>query len=141
MWLNDALQFDIDFYFNRYDNFIAQVEMNVPKTSGPDSIAFYLDDKTKQKRYRMWTNSKTVAYNYGSTVGIKYRVLKDFLAMGNVTFSTLQRRSGKDGLEDGFNTPKWIANVSLGNEKVFGSFGFMFTYRWQSNFYWQSFLV
>lgn len=141
LWLNDALQFDIDFYFNRYDNFIAQVEMNIPKTSNTDSIAFYLADKTKQNKYRMWTNSKTIAYNYGSSMGIKYNVYKDFHAIGNVTYAALQRRSSTDGLEDGFNTPQWIYNISVANDKIFRSLGFMVTYRWQSSYYWQSFLV
>ena len=139
--LNDDLQLDIDFYFNKYNQFIAQVEMNIPKTSNPDSIAFYLVDKSKQDRYRMWTNSKTIAYNYGSSMGLKYRFLKNFQAIGNATFSRLQRKSSNDGLEDGYNTPQWITNLSIGNDKVFRSLGFMITYRWQSSYYWQSFLV
>ena len=141
LWLNDEFQLDVDFYFNHYTHFIAQVEMNIPKTAKPDSIAFYLADKKKQDRYRMWTNSKTTAYNYGSSLGVKYRFFRDFRAMGNVTFSKLQRKSSNDGLEDGFNTPQWITNISLGNDKVFRSLGFMVTYRWQSAYYWQSFLV
>ncbi len=139
--LNTDLQWDIDFYYNKYTNFIAQVEMNIPKTSNADSIAFYLNDKKKQDRYRMWTNSKTTAYNYGSSLGMKIRFYRDFRAMGNVTFSKLQRKSSNDGLEDGFNTPQWIANVSIGNDKVFRRLGFMITGRWQSGYYWQSFLV
>ena len=118
-WFNGDLQFDLDFYYNQYEQFIAQVEMNVPKTNNPDSIPFYLYDKKKQDRYRMWTNSKTTAYNYGSSMGVKVRLVKNFQVMGNVTFSKLQRKSGNDGLEDGFNTPQWITNVSLGNENVF----------------------
>jgi iron complex outermembrane receptor protein len=141
LWLNDALQIDIDFYFNRYDNFIGQVEMNIPKTSNADSVAFYLADKSKQDRYRMYTNSKTVAYNYGSTAGIRYRMFQNFFVAGNFTFATLQRKSNTDGFEEGFNTPSWITNLSLGNDKVFRSLGFNVTYRWQSNYYWQSFLV
>ena len=139
--LNDDLQFDIDFYYNQYKKFIAQVEMNIPKTANPDSIAFYLSDKTKQDRYRMWTNSKTVAFNYGSSMGLKYRFLQNFQATGNITLSRLQHKSTNDGLEDGYNTPQWISNISVGNAKVFRSLGFMVTYRWQSSYYWQSFLV
>ncbi len=141
LFFNDDLQLDIDFYYNKYDQFIAQVEMNIPKTSDQDSIAFYLVDKKKQDRYRMWTNSKTVAYNYGSSMGLKYRFLKNFQITGNVTFSRLQRKATTDGLEDGYNTPQWITNLSIGNDKVFRSLGFMVTYRWQSSYYWQSFLV
>ena len=135
------LQLDIDFYFNKYTNFIAQVEMNIPKTSDPDSIPFYLYDRRKQDRYRMWTNSSTSAYNYGSSLGLKYTLLKNFQVTGNVTYSALQHKSSNDGLEDGFNTPKWITNLGLGNEKIFKSLGFMINYRWQSTYYWQSFLV
>lgn len=140
-WFNNALDVDIDFYFNRYDNFIGQVEMNIPKTSNPDSVAFYLADKTKQDRYRMYTNSKTVAYNYGSTVGVKYRMSRGFMIGGNLTYANLQRKSNTDGFEDGFNTPKWMTNLSLGNDKIFRTLGFMVTYRWQTSYYWQSFLV
>ncbi len=139
--LDEDLQLDVDFYYNQYTNFIAQVELNIPKTSNPDSIAFYMADKKKQDRYRLWTNSRTVAHNYGSTLGLKYMFLKNFQASGNVTYSKLDRKSGNDGLEDGFNTPEWITNISIGNEKVFRNIGFMVTYRWQSAYYWQSFLV
>lgn len=139
--LNNRLQLDIDFYYNNYQGFIAQVELNIPKTANPDSIAFYLADRQKQDRYRLWTNSATTAYNYGSSLGIKYNLFKDFVAMTNLTYARLDRKSGNDGLEDGFNTPEWITNFSIGNEKLFRSLGFMITYRWQSSYYWQSFLV
>lgn len=139
--MDGDLQVDIDFYYNKYKQFIAQVEMNLPKTSDPDSIPFYLYDKKKQDRYRLWTNSKTVTYNYGSSMSVRYSFLKNFQTTANVTFSKLQRKSGKDGLEDGFNTPQWIANVSIGNDNVFRKFGFMVTYRWQNSYFWQSFLV
>lgn len=139
--LNNRLRLDVDFYYNNYQGFIAQVELNIPKTSNPDSIAFYLADRQKQDRYRLWTNSKTTAYNYGSSLGLRYKLLKGFHAIGNVTYARLDRKSSNDGLEDGFNTPKWITNISIGNEKIFRSLGFMVTYRWQSSYYWQSFLV
>lgn len=141
LWLNEDLQLDLDFYYNKYTNFIAQVEMNIPKSGNPDSVAFYLVDKSKQDRYRMWTNSKTTAYNIGSSIGFKYRFVKNFQAIGNVTYAKLQHKSSNDGLEDGFNTPRWIMNFSIGNENVFRNLGFMITAHWQSSYYWQSFLV
>ncbi len=140
-FFNEDLQIDVDFYYNRYNDFIAQVEMNIPKTSIPDSIPFYLNDRTKQDRYRLWTNSKTRAFNYGAGLGIRYNVLSNFKITGNLTYAKLQRKTSNDGLEDGFNTPEWIVNFSVGNENVFKHFGFTITYRWQSGYYWQSFLV
>jgi iron complex outermembrane receptor protein len=139
--LAQNVQLDVDFYYNKYTQFIAQVEMNVPKSSLPDSLAFYLNDKQMQERYRMWTNSQTTAYNYGSSIGLRYRFVRNFQVAGNVSYSRLDRRSSGDGLEDGFNTPRWITNLSLGNDKIYRTLGFMMTYRWQTGYYWQSFLV
>ena len=140
-FLEGDLQFDLDFYYNRYNNFIAQVEMNIPRTALADSIPFYLNDRRKQDRYRMWTNSHTTAYNYGAGIGLRYTLLRNFNASGNVTYARLQRKSNNDGLEDGFNTPRWIINISLANDHLYKNIGFNLTWRWQGDYYWQSFLV
>lgn len=138
---DEKLQVDLDFYYNRYDHFIAQVEMNIPKTSTADSIPFYLNDRKKQERYRLWTNSKTTAFNYGAGLGLRYDIVSNFKLTGNLTYARLQRRTSNDGLEDGFNTPEWIFNLSFQNNNVYRNIGFNITYRWQSGYYWQSFLV
>jgi outer membrane receptor protein involved in Fe transport len=140
-FFNEELQIDLDFYFNRYTDFIAQVEMNIPRTLVKDSIPFYMNHRRKQDRYRLWTNSKTTAYNFGAGIGVRYNMIGDYKVTGNVTYAKLQRTSQNDGLEDGFNTPEWIVNLSFGNEDVFNRFGFNLTYRCQSSYYWESFLV
>ena len=50
-------------------------------------------------------------------------------------------RSNEDGLEDGFNTPDWIANFSLSNTNIYKHIGASISYKWQNNYYWQSFLI
>ena len=72
LFANGKVLVDADFYFNGYRSFITQANMNVPKTSGLDSIPFALYNKSQQSPYRMWTNSKTKAYNYGFKAGITY---------------------------------------------------------------------
>src|SRR4051794_19140758 len=67
LFLRSRLYIDADFYFNKYHAFIAQVEASVPKTTIPDSIPYYLNDKKLQDRYRLWTNSKTTVYNVGGS--------------------------------------------------------------------------
>ncbi|SMB90299.1 TonB-dependent receptor plug [Hymenobacter roseosalivarius DSM 11622] len=47
------LLLDVDFYYNSYRDFIAQVEAYVPKTSNPDSAAIYLSTRATQNRYRL----------------------------------------------------------------------------------------
>ena len=135
------LSVDADFYYNKYNNFIGQVEINVPNTTKPDSIPYYLNDKTKQGRYRAWTNSQSTVYNIGGSLGLSYKLFQKYILTGNVSYAKLQRTANEDALEDGFNTPQWIANFSFGGNRVVGNLGFNATYKWQSGFYWQSFLV
>lgn len=140
-FFDDKLSIDADFYYNVYSNLMAQVEANIPRTSNPDSIPYYFNDKAKQDRYRLWTNSKTISYNYGSTLGLIWNMPLFFRLNGNVTLAKLNRTDQKDGLEDGFNTPKWIYNVGFGNPSLGKHFTFQFNYRWQSSFLWQSSLA
>ncbi|SFD01521.1 iron complex outermembrane recepter protein [Chitinophaga sp. CF118] len=141
LFLNNRLFADVDFYYNKYTAFIAQVEMSVPNTQRADSVPYSLYDKKTQSRYRMWTNSATTVYNYGAGLRLKYDLRKGYIADGNVSYAKLEKKSEDDGLEDGFNTPQWMANISLSNENIFKNFGAGITYRWQDNYYWQSFLV
>jgi len=141
LFLDNRLLADVDFYYNKYSSFIAQVEMSVPNTQNADSVAYSLYDKKTQARYRMWTNSNTTVYNYGLGLRLKYDLSNGYIADGNVSFAKLTKKSSDDGLEDGFNTPKWMANIMLSKEHIFKHFGAGITYRWQDNYYWQSFLV
>lgn len=140
LWKN-KLTFDADFYYNIYQNFIAQVEVNIPKTSLADSIPYYLNNPTRQDRYRLWTNSKSTVYNYGATLGMQYLFWEKFQVSGNVTYSKLDSKTNNDGLEEAFNTPTWIYNIQLNNPNVYKNLGFGLTYRWQSAYLWQSALA
>ncbi|OON70382.1 TonB-dependent receptor [Hymenobacter sp. CRA2] len=135
------LLLDVDFYYNRYQDFIAQVEAYVPKTNNPDSAAIYLSNRATQNRYRLWTNSRTRVYNYGGSAGLRYELPDGLLAGANLTYARLDRTQSGDGLEDGFNTPRWIYNLSLGHDNAFRSLGFGLNYRWQQRYYSQTFLV
>ncbi|QNF34210.1 TonB-dependent receptor [Adhaeribacter swui] len=137
---NNRLFLDADFYFNSYRNFIAQVEVNqIAKRGVPtDSVPFYLYDKQKQDRYRLWTNSTSTVFNYGSSVGIRFQFYKNYSLAGNGSLAKLYRKTLNDGLEEAFNTPTWITNLSLGNSQIFKNFGFNIAWHWQNSFLWQS---
>jgi iron complex outermembrane receptor protein len=139
--LKKHLFIDADFYYNSYDNFIAQVEASVPNTTILDSIPTYLFSKSTQSRYRMWTNSKSKIYNYGASLGLRYRYNEHFSIQANISYSKLDRTEEKDGLEDGFNTPAVITNVTLIGEKLWNNFGASLTGRLQNAFSYMSFLV
>ncbi|RYU78186.1 TonB-dependent receptor [Hymenobacter persicinus] len=132
---------DVDFYYNAYRDFIAQVEAYVPKTLNPDSAAIYLNSRSTQNRYRLWTNAQSKVYNYGGSLGLRYELPRGFRAGANATYARLARTESGDGLEDGFNTPRWLYNVSLDNENLYRGLGFGLRYHWQQRYYSQTFLV
>lgn len=139
--LKKSLFIDYDFYYNKYENFIAQVEASIPNTTDSAQIPTALYTKATQSRYRLWTNSKSKIYNYGSSLGLKYRYNDMFSILGNVTYSKLDRTDDKDGLEDGFNTPKFILNGTFVAENLWKNLGASITYRQQSKYDYVSFLV
>ncbi|MDO7853606.1 TonB-dependent receptor [Hymenobacter sp. CA1UV-4] len=140
---------DVDFYYNAYRDFIAQVEAYVPvtATSTPitnadlSTVATALNTRTGQARYRLWTNSQTQVYNYGGSLGLRYELAGGYLAGANTTYTRLDRTATSDGLEDGFNTPRWAYNLSLANENAYKRLGFGLNHRWQQGYYSQTFLV
>ncbi|MCC6720569.1 MAG: TonB-dependent receptor [Bacteroidia bacterium] len=132
---------DADIYYNIYENFIAQVEANIPSTEIIDSIPYYLYSKSKQNRFRLWTNSKSKIYNLGASIGMKLKLNNIISILTNATYSKLYKTEDKDGLEDGFNTPEWIINNSLIFENIKKKLGFGFTHRYQTKYEYVSFLV
>ena len=151
------LLLDLDFYYNAYRDFIAQVEAYVPvqRGGGPplppnaplNAVATALNNSTldsptpTQARYRLWTNSQSRVHNYGGALGLRYELAHGYLAGANATYTRLARTDNGDGLEDGFNTPRWAYNLSLGNENAWRNIGFGLNYRWQQGYYSQTFLV
>lgn len=137
----NRLKLDADFYYNIYHNLIAQIDANVPQTQNQDSVAFYLQSNGKQNLYRLWTNSKTVSYNYGATVGITYQLSMKYNVGGNFTYAKLAHRDRTDGLEDGFNTPEWTYNLFFGSPHFYKGIGFNLSFRQQAAYLWQSALA
>jgi iron complex outermembrane receptor protein len=157
------LLIDVDFYYNSYRDFIAQVEAYVPTgtANAPNSplrdpqqasylpvagdnltaVATALNARATQARYRLWTNSRSQVYNYGGSAGLRYNLAGGYLLGANATYTRLDRTENGDGLEDGFNTPRWLYNVSLANENAYRNFGFGLNFRHQVSYYSQTFLV
>lgn len=144
------LLFDVDFYANSYRDFIAQVEAYVPTTATGtplasqadlNTVATALSTRATQARYRLWTNSQSQVYNYGGSAGLRYEVGHGYLLGANTTYTRLDRTENGDGLEDGFNTPRWAYNLSLANDDAYQHVGFGLHYRHQTGYFAQTFLV
>jgi iron complex outermembrane receptor protein len=138
--MNGKLKMDIDAYYNIYRNLMAQIDANVAKTQNPDSAAYYFQNNSKQNLYRLWTNSKTVSFNYGATLSVSYALAK-YNVGSNFTFAKLARKDQSDGLEDGFNTPEWTYNIFFGTPNLYKTIGFNINFRQQAAYLWQSALA
>ncbi|TLV03994.1 TonB-dependent receptor [Dyadobacter luticola] len=141
LFFNNSLYANVDAYLSRFSNFIAQANMNIPNTTDPAQIPAALYTRTTQSPYRMYTNSRSVIYNFGFSAGLHYQWQKSWVLSANTTFAKLRNTENQDGLEDGFNTPKWIYNLSVSKRELAKNLDATLAYRWQSGYFSQTFLV
>jgi len=141
LFFNNSLYANADVYLSRFSNFIAQANMNVPNSTNEATIPADLYTRTTQSPYRMYTNSQSIIDNFGFSAGLNYKFKKNLIVSANTTFSKLRNTENQDGLEDGFNTPKWIYNISVSKKDLLKNTDVTLAYRWQSKYLSQTFLV
>jgi outer membrane receptor protein involved in Fe transport len=146
--LNNRLAIDFDAYANTYTGFLGQVEVAVPKSGkvGTDAAVLDMLTRSQQDRYRVYTNAKNKYTSYGSSLGFTYNVYKKYTTSGNVNYNALTANPNPDVFLTGFNTPKWVTNLTFGNREVVKTvggvaIGFNVVWRWQDNVYWESTLA
>ena len=141
--LNDhKLIIDVDAYLNEYDGFLGQVEVAVPQTGVIGTDASVMDmlaaNRSRQTRYRVFTNARNQYKNYGSSLGITWNFYQKYLFSGNVNYNNIVANQTSDIFLTAFNTPKWSANLSVGNRAIIKNLGWNIVWRWQSSFDWES---
>ena len=136
----NKLAVDADAYYNSYRNFLGQVDVAVPTNGNVGSDAAVLDmlTRTKQVRYRVYTNARQVYYSYGASVGVTYNFYQKYVLSGNFNYNNLIANDNPDVFVTGFNTPKYVTNISFGNREIARNLGFNVVWRWQDSFFWQS---
>ena len=155
--LHNKLVIDIDAYTNKYDGFLGQVQVFVPKgeTVSSDAAVLAMLDRNRdataatastaaskgQERYRVYTNAKNTYTNYGAGFAVTYNFFKKYIIAGNVSFNKMKSGKTKDIFVTGFNTPSWMTNLSFGNKEIFKNIGFNIVWRWQDALVWESPLV
>jgi hypothetical protein len=141
--LNNKLVVDFDAYYNLYRGFLGQVEVSVPTSGKVGSDAGVLDmlTRTKQDRYRVYTNAKNSYTSYGSSLGLTYNFYKKFTVLGNLNYNKLSKNPNPDIFLTSFNTPAWISNISISNREILKNIGFNIVYRWQDRVFWESTLA
>jgi len=140
---DNTLIIDFDAYHNSYKGFLGQVEVAVP-TSGPvgsDGAVLDMLTRSKQNRYRVFTNAKNTYNSYGSSLGVTYIFYKKYTVSGNANYNALSKNPNPDIFLTSFNTPEWVTNLSLSNREVIKNLGFNIVWRWQDQVYWESTLA
>ena len=140
--LDNKLVLDIDAYTNVYSGFLGQVEVAVPATGKVGTDAAVTDmlaaNRTRQTRYRVYTNAKNKYNNFGSSLGLTYNFYQKFTVAGNINYNDIVTNEARDIFVTGFNTPNWITNVSFGNREIIRNLGFNVVWKWQDFFLWES---
>lgn len=139
-FFNSKLVIDWDFYYNVYEGFLGQVEVAVPKNEniGSDNAVLAMLDRSKQDRYRVYTNSNSIYKSLGTSLGIRYNLVKNYNVNVNVSYNDMISTNTSDLFITAFNTPKWAVNLSVGNREVIKNIGFTVAARWQNSFLWES---
>lgn len=138
---------DIDAYYNIYDGFLGQVEVAVPENNavqvGTDAavIDMLATNRSKQTRYRVFTNAKNQYVNYGSALGLSCNFYKTFSISTNINYNNIKQNSTSDVFVTGFNTSKWGTNLAFGNREILRNVGFNIVWKWQDAYLWESPLV
>ncbi len=144
LFYKDKIFLDVDYYFNIYHNFIAQVEITRINrgTIGTDDSTVYFARTAgsygANTNFRLYTNSAAVVRNQGVSAAITYNFWRTFTLTANYSWAKLKGIKNTDILIPDFNTPQHTVNVSIGAKEAFKNFGFNVTWRWQSGFYWSS---
>lgn len=149
--LGDKLFFDMAYYYNIYNDFIAQFrvrqinqDMNGDGTiqSGEilplsPSTAPLLLSGNALNTFQVYTNVEEKVESQGAVFGMDYSLPENFNISANYNWNKLITERDGVYIFD-YNTPEHKVNVSLSNRKVVDNLGFNITYRWQDEFQWVS---
>ncbi|MCX8482114.1 MAG: TonB-dependent receptor [Crocinitomicaceae bacterium] len=149
------ISFDINGYYNLYNNFIGNVNVVAPyygtavdspsPTGGPTNLGtqtIHAIQNGNFRAYQLYTNTKIEIQSLGFGLGLSKKVYKDFELGLNYNFAEFKFDQSQDeSFEASFNTPKHRVKASIGNEKLFKNFGFNVSGRWNSEYLWQSTMV
>jgi outer membrane receptor protein involved in Fe transport len=141
--LGNRVLVDAAYYYNIYDNFIAQFRVRKAAaafTGDPatdQQIAASLLSGDASNTFQLYTNLDQTVKSRGAVLGVDFSLPNNFVLGTNYNWNELiTDRSG--GFIFDFNTPEHKVNVSFGNRRLTNNLGFNVTYRWQEEFDWTS---
>ncbi|MDX1590755.1 MAG: TonB-dependent receptor [Balneolaceae bacterium] len=141
--IGNKLLIDAAYYYNVYDDFIAQ--FRVRRASGPftgdplndQAVAASLLSGDASNTFQLYTNLDETVKSRGAVFGFDYSLPRSFLLTANYNWNELITNQEDSFIFD-FNTPEHKVNVSLGNRRLTDKLGFNLSWRWQDEFDWTS---
>lgn len=136
--LGKKMMVDVSGYYNQYTNFMTQTNVRnlIPASHRGVPVGLAGDGFTT---FRAYTNDQSDIQSWGASIGVNYKLPKDFAVNGNYTFTDFQYQTSAANFEPGFNTPRHRFGLGLENRNsLIKNFGFGLNYRWQDSFLWQS---
>ena len=151
----NRLLIDFAYYYNIYNDFITQT--SIRKASGPvfpgaamnttegainavnaPTLLTPITTPGMENTFQTYTNLVNEEVKaHGAALGLAYNFPNDFTLSGNYNYNKLLTSIGPNFLND-FNTPEHKTNITIGNREIRENIGFSVTYRYQSQFRWES---
>jgi len=146
--ISNVLFLDAVYYNSLYRDFIGITKIVKPRTSPQVNMftaATQINKSAQTDVYFVNVNSQSRIGIQGVSFGYKWLMPMGSIISGNATWSDI-RTEINDPVAPGFNTPGFKSNLSLQNRRMdkmennpgFRNVGFKITWRYQSQFYWES---
>ncbi len=132
--LGTSLLMDVNYYFNRYKDFLSQQTVYAKQATSHQGKPL-----PAGQAFRPYVNADEIIRSHGVGVGLTYNLPKGYMLSGNYSYATyrMDKAEGSE-FEPAFNTPEHRYTVNFGNRKVINNLGFNVGFRWQDSYLWQS---
>jgi iron complex outermembrane recepter protein len=132
--LGKSILLDVNYYFNRYRDFLSQQTV-----FSREATSHQGNPLPAGTAFRPYVNADEIIRSHGVGVGLTYNLPRGFMLSGNYSYATfsMDKAEGSE-FEPAFNTPEHRYTVNFGNRKLFNNFGFNVGFRWQDSYLWQS---
>lgn len=138
-FLFNKLMIDVDAYYNRYNNFIANINLAQPRAGvAGDSSGVSNINIRNFTTLSVPVNATTPVNTFGAALSVRYNVWKSLHVYTNYTFTFLDTAKINDALIPGFNTPTHRINVGVEASKIWKGLGFGVNFRWVDGYEWRS---
>lgn len=129
LFLGKKLFLDSYAYYNRYKGFEAiQLVAQLAEDAGTE----------QDQLYQTYITTEDPVASWGWALGLDYMTPIGLLIKSNVAYNKLLEDIDAPGVETGFNTPEYRANISVGHHAILPNLGFNVNLHWQNKFVWES---